>query len=168
MLTRNTKSYFLLADALHRKEFYWIVPNDDNRIYDGKALRTKFIEESPWCGRCDLTGVCSMLELLIGVAGRCVTMATSPHTSDTVSDWFWQVMSNVGLDRFTDECWMELNGSAEVDRILTRIIDRTYHRNGRGGLFPLKYHKLDQRKTEIWYQMAAWFLENYYKDDVFL
>jgi hypothetical protein len=48
-----------------------------------------------------------------------------------------------------------------VNQILTNLVERTYQKNGKGGLFPLKQPAKDQRRVEIWYQMAAYLNENY-------
>jgi hypothetical protein len=44
-INQEHKSYFILAKALQRKEFYALVPNDDNRAEDGKLLRDRYEEE---------------------------------------------------------------------------------------------------------------------------
>jgi hypothetical protein len=73
-------------------------------------------------------------------------------------------MRNAGLDAFDDGNFDTMDDS-EVMKILDRIIERTYQRNGVGGLFPLKRDKKDQRKVELWYQMNAYLIENYYKNE---
>ncbi len=69
----------------------------------------------------------------------------------------------------------EIGSLDQVDMILDRMVERTYKRNGEGGLFPLRgpkccgdvlieegvYPLRDQRGVEIWYQMCDWMLENY-------
>ena len=62
---------------------------------------------------------------------------------------------------YTDEVYSR--GEWEnIDEILNKFIDRTYRASGYGGLFPLRHSKEDQRKVEIWYQMAAYLIENGY------
>jgi hypothetical protein len=167
------KSYLLLALALRKKEFYWTVPNDDNRGIDGKFLRDCFRSLSSEYDDADaLDGPCNMLELLIGLARRMDDTMQDPEgptgamsEEDRVARWFWEILGNVGLDYYTDEVWVEKCGTMMVDMILNRILDRTYHRNGKGGLFPLRTPKKDQRKVEIWYQMSTYLLENYYSSE---
>jgi hypothetical protein len=159
--------YTLLLRTLHDREFYWSVPNDDNRAFEGKNLRERFCEEN---------GIeyvfeyfddsCSMLELIIGLAHRCEDIMADQKNSLTMKEWFWRLLSNAGLDSFTDNSYYEMNCRlGSVDKILNRIVDRSYQRNGKGGLFPLKGQKKDQRKVELWYQMCAYLLENYYMRD---
>lgn len=159
------KSYWLLMKDLHAKIFYWSVPNDDNRVYDAKQIRDYFCfkndvryEEQFW------PSSVSMLELILGLADRCENIMADQPDSIPLKDWFWVLLRNIGLDKFTDEEYYELNGPWKIEVILNKIIDRTYHRDGTGGLFPLKNHKKDQRKVELWYQMGAYLGENYYMD----
>ena len=45
-VTKNGNTYWLLISALYERAFYWSVPNDDNRAYEGKNLRERFCEEN--------------------------------------------------------------------------------------------------------------------------
>lgn len=159
----NRSTYGDLMNSLHQKAFYWSVPNDDNRVHEGKNLRERF---------CDEIGVeyiyddfpeqASMLEILIGLAYRCESIMVDQGDSMEMSEWFWKIISNVGLDKYTDDRFVELNGGTQVEVILNRVIERTYDKDGNGGLFPLKNSKKDQRKVELWYQMNAYLVEKYY------
>ena len=62
-------------------------------------------------------------------------------------------------DKFTDSVRVA-NREARIDSALEAVITRSYYSDGQGGLFPLMDPSSDQRKTEIWYQMAAYLLEN--------
>lgn len=149
----GAEQYQTLLKILHCKEYVWTVPNDDNRIEDGRALRREFIEHS------NVEGVdpswlslgCSMLELLIGMSRRLQFM-----TEESPSDWFWEMLTNVGLNFYDDHQHIPLN---HVDDTLDQVIWRTYRHDGRGGLFPLEFPEADQRRIELWYQMAAYVLE---------
>ena len=160
---QKTKHYWLLANALQEKNFEWSVANDDNRIFEARDLREKF------CNFVDIpynderfSEKVSMLELLISLAYRCETIMEGEPTNMKMIDWFWRMMSNAGLDIYTDEDFYEMHGEIEVNAILKEIINRTYGRDGRGGLFPLRRPKKDQRKVELWYQMNAYLVENFY------
>lgn len=166
-ITQPFVSYVELAETLHEKPFRWFVPNDDNRAFEGIALRERFCEEN---------GIeyvleyfpeeASMLELIIALAYRCEAIMADMNGCIPMKEWFWKMLGHVGLDRFTDVPNPGAWEDDEVDRILDRIIRRTYMSDGRGGLFPLKYPKKDQRKVELWYQMSSYLLENYYYDEV--
>jgi hypothetical protein len=149
---RGNNTYWNLLRALFVKEFFWFVPNDDNRIEDGRALRYEFIEDldldvsDPEWMRLG----CSMLEMLVGLSRRLSLLGEGG-----APDCFWQLMANLGL-RIPDR---KKFPAAYVDETLDRVISRTYEPNGRGGLFPLCFPKSDQRDVEIWGQLNAYLLE---------
>jgi hypothetical protein len=107
----------------------------------------------------------SMLELIIGLAYRCESIMADQDANVQMDQWFWHILGNIDLDKFRDESYYDLGGSAMVNNILDRVINRTYYRSGKGGLFPLKYSKKDQRDVELWYQMSSYLVENYYNID---
>ncbi len=147
-----TRTYWRLLKTLFKKEFVWLVANDDNRIEDGKDLRYQFIDEEGLVN-VDVGWVqlgCSMLELLVGLSRRLAFEADGEPR-----DWFWHLIENLDL-RYTDA--HQFN-AREVDDILDRVIWRTYHQDGRGGLFPLQQAREDQRTVELWYQLSAYVLE---------
>lgn len=147
-----TRTYWKVLRQLFTKEFVWIVPNDDNRIEDGKALRYEFVDQSGLIN-IDLDWMklgCSTLELLIGLSRRLAFQCDGEPR-----DWFWHLMDNLDL-HYNDRGYL---GENRIDGILDRVIWRTYDEDGHGGLFPLHYAAIDQRKIEIWYQMSAYILE---------
>lgn len=151
--TNPSKTYWGILRLLHSKEFLWIIPNDDNRAEDGKALRHEFINEEEldnidqdWL---DLG--CSMFELLIGLSRRLSFLEDGEP-----SNWFWRLIENLGLEEYNDN---SIIPEGKVSDILDNVIYRTYRTNGRGGLFPLKRPNKDQRDVEIWYQLNAYLLE---------
>ena len=162
------QSYWFLTKKLFMRDFYWSVPNDDNRACEGKNLRERFCDENNLIYTYEyFNSECSMLELIIALAFRCESIMVDQYDSIPMREWYWKLLSNVGLNKFTDEVYYD-DAAEIVDRILDRIIDRTYHRNGQGGLFPLKRYKKDQRKVELWYQMSEYLIENYYEEDTFV
>lgn len=150
---RPSKTYMRLLEQLFFKEFVWIIPNDDNRAEDGRDLRHVFLEE------CRIKNVdpewislgCCLLELFIGISRR-----LSFEAGGEAIDWFWVLIKNLGLDKYTDDRPLPKD---EVNEILDDMIWRTYEPDGRGGLFPLQEANEDQRDVEIWYQLNAYLLE---------
>lgn len=159
------REHWTLAKTLHRTEFYWSVANDDNRASDGIRLRDIFEDESPYENYRCLQGPCSLLEMLIGLSIRIEDILSDPDSWDRTGDRFWEMISNLGIDEFTDDSYYENNGDRIVQDRINTFLSRTYKICGRGGLFPLKYPERDQRKVEIWYQMSAYLLENYNIDE---
>lgn len=153
-ITNPTHTYWGMFKQLYDKEFVWFIPNDDNRIADGKDLRYEFVEQSGledvdmgW-----LQLGCSMLELLIALSRRLAFEAEGEPR-----DWFWHMLDNLTLSQYNDR--LQKRRSSEIDEILDRVIWRTYGINGEGGIFPLRYSDRNQQKVELWYQMSAYVLE---------
>lgn len=144
-------TYWNLFRQLHSMEFIWLVPNDDNRVQDGRALRYEWgsetsAPETEWA-----TPGCSFFEMMIGLSRRMAFEAEG--NSET---WFWHLIENLGLQSCTDQYDYDRD---EVDGRINAVVWRTYDRHGRGGLFPLRRARRDQREVELWYQMSAYLLE---------
>lgn len=147
------KTYWNLCNQLFQTEFVWFVPNDDNRAEDGRALRAEWTtDEGIVVDREWLSLGCNFLELLIGLSRRLAF-----ETDGGVSEWFWQLIRNLGLSGFNDANHFE---AEEVEDVTHRVIFRSYDRNGNGGLFPLRCAGKDQRKVEIWYQLSEYLLQD--------
>jgi hypothetical protein len=150
--TNKSHTHWNLANLLYKKEFIWFIPNDDNRVEDGRYLRHEFIED---LGLVDVDPDwmalgCSVLEMLIGLSRRMSFLADG-----NPRDWFWHLIDNLAL-RYNDRRKIP---EAFVDDVLTTLICRTYKRTGHGGLFPLRRARHDQREVEIWSQLSAYLTE---------
>lgn len=151
-LKNPTRTYWRMLKTLYTKEFVAVIPNDDNRIADGRDLRYEFVDDSnlddvdpSW-----INMGCSMFELLVALSRRLAFLAEGePRT------WFWQMMENLGLTQYNDS----FKEQDHVNDILDRVIWRTYDRDGTGGLFPVHDAQSDQREVEIWYQLSSYLLE---------
>jgi len=155
--------HWLLAEQLHKTTFNWFVPNDDNRSSDGLSLRDDFCDEvGSWGPGRHIHDPCSMLEMLIALAKRTDYEADDLGMGEGIGEWFWTLMTNVGLRKFTDEVYLRGRQETElhVQEILNNLIERKYEADGRGGLFPLSHPQRDQRTVELWYQMSDYLLEN--------
>ena len=140
---------------LYVKEFVWLIPNDDNRAEDGKELRYEFINEQgiDEVDQAWLDLGCSVLEMMIALARRAAF-----ESDDEVVEWFWRFIFNLGLNNHTDIAYASKT-EREVDNVLDTVIFRTYDADGLGGFFPLIHPRQDQRKVELWYQLAAYLSE---------
>lgn len=123
---------------------------------DAKELRTEYVgdrspDEQVWA---DIDA--SMLEVLIALSRRVSFEAYG--TEATPAEWFWKLLENLDFRHYTDANYDD-NVVADVTEALDILLDRTYHRDGRGGLFPLRRGRRDQRRTELWYQMSAYIVE---------
>jgi hypothetical protein len=155
-LKNPQRTYWFLLGQLYSKAFVWDVPNDDNRVEDGLALRYEFIQQMDL--EVDREWVhlpCSMLEMLIALSRRLAFEAEGQARG-----WFWHLMRNIHLDEINDATYASQNYEETVDEILDNVIWRRYDFNGVGGLFPLKHAHENQRKVELWYQMSAYLLQD--------
>lgn len=145
--------YFMLLFKLYETEFYWTIPMDENRSHDGIDLRDAFFEATGKNVK-DILGPCTVLEMMIALARRC-DGEVGDINSEGVPDIFWGMIKNLGLEKMDDEHFNEV----KTADILMNFLDRCYTFDGKGGLFPLKNAKNDQRNVEIWYQMQAYLIE---------
>lgn len=152
-ITNPSRTFWNLMQHLYTKEYVWLIPNDDNRVEDGRFLRDEFIEDlvlddidPDWM---DLG--CSMLEMMIALSRR-----LSFQGGGEPRDWFWHLIDNLGL-RIVDS---QRFPKSKVEEVLDRQIWRTYKSNGAGGLFPLQHPRHDQRDVELWVQLNEYLLEN--------
>lgn len=148
------RTYWSLVKQLHCKPFVWLVPNDDNRVEDGRDLRYEFIKE------CDveadeewLSLECSMLEMLIGLSRRLAF-----ESKGSARDWFWEMIENMDLKQLND-FYYDSEAPEQVDRAMDNVIWRTYNSDGSGGLFPLQNPEEDQTDVELWYQLSSYLAE---------
>lgn len=149
---QNFSELFLLMGT---KEFVWVVANDDNRIQDALDLRLEYYREigyKPYITT-DLLGEVSVLEILIVLSKHLAFQA-----GGLANVWAWQLLTNLGLQKMSGH--LTRREVDEVDEKLERLIYRTYSRDGLGGFFPLSWPDSDQRKVELWYQMAAYQFEH--------
>lgn len=151
---KNPKlTHWRLIRILFKREFAWIVPNDDNRIQDGKNIRWEFVQDKGyedvdpnW-----LELGCSFLELMVGLSRRLEFEA-----GGEAHYWFWDLVSNIRLSRCNDSSRMS---ETQIQGILDKVVWRQYEPDGRGGFFPLREPDRDQRGVELWYQLSAYVLE---------
>lgn len=147
--------YERLLLYLSGRQFTWFVDHDDNRAEDGFALRWKFSDEDFWTGR--LPSRCSVLEMMIALSMRCEDAVYDPEEGDRVALWFWDMIENLGLMGMDN-----VGFDREYCRkVVDRLLERRYEKNGAGGLFRTKNYEIDMRKSEIWYQMNIWLGENF-------
>lgn len=146
-------TFYTLFRDLHSTEFVWLISGDDNRAQDGLDLRREFFRESlihqdpVWN---DIG--CSVLEMLIAFSRK-----AEFETDLDARDWFWIFLDNLNLSEFSDA---RKNTSLRTSERLNTFIYREYERNGKGGMFPLKTPSGNQKKVQLWYQLAEYLIEN--------
>jgi hypothetical protein len=143
---------------MHQVEFTPLVEFDENRVAVSSGLRNEFQHYAGSLGPAELSDLvepdASVFEVLIGLAGQADDMIPL-----SIQTWFHIFIENLGLDRYTDE-YLARRSDAPVERIIHNFNNRQYRPNGRGGIFPLRHPKEDQREVELWYQMGLYMTEN--------
>lgn len=142
---RNPNTYFDLFNKMYEFEFYWSVPNDDNRAHDALELRREFLDGR----RHNFVHGASILEVLIALSRRVAFIAGGDPRI-----WAWQLIENLRLHKASDPLVGEK--ARRVNDTLEALVWRTYRSDGRGGFFPLVAPLEDQTKIEIWAQMNAY------------
>lgn len=161
--SKRYENYMNLLSTLHSQEFYYKdeVPMDENRLVDGVGLRDAFEDEIGYSTDGVLDRECSMLEMLVALA---MAFREVNNEKKSIAYYFFEMLNNLQLQSCTDEHWDELIEDYTFN-IIERLLERDYDYDGSGGLFPLNYAQEDQRNVEIWYQLAAYYNENYYDYD---
>ena len=153
-------SYKKLLMYLHKTEFIYSIPKDQNRAEDGISLRYRFAlahehGSSPDLVMDILDGPCSVLEMMVALSIRCEeNIMDDPHFGDRTCQWFWGMVTNLGLGGMTDEHF----DRGYVESAVARFLNHDYEPDGKGGLFTVRNCKRDLREVEIWYQLC-WYLD---------
>lgn len=155
-LQKLHESYKNLFHILFTTEFVWIIPNDDNRVEDGKELRYEFLDDTGLRveSQKDHAWIrlgCSFLEMLLALSRR-----ADWELELGVKEWFFEILDNLELSQYNDSVYLDVE---DIQEKLNRVNWRTYNYNGGGGMFPLVYPEQDQREVEIWYQLNTYILE---------
>lgn len=146
-------SYRDLLTFLHDIEFTYFIPNDYNRAADGINLRRRFAYEFLEIPEADryISGPCSVLEMMIALSIRCEEIMDDPDIGDRTGQWFWRMITNLGLGSMTDDRF----DNYLAEEIMETFLDRDYEPDGRGGLFTVRDYPRDMRDVEIWVQMCS-------------
>lgn len=152
-------SFSKLLSRLHDTEFIYLIPRDRNRAEDGENLRYRFATreypESDEVVIDILDRPCTVLEMMVALAIRCEEcIMDDPRIGDRTSQWFWNMVVNLGLGSMNDSRF----DLQKVDRAVERFLYRDYEPNGKGGLFTIRNCDRDLRAVEIWYQLC-WYLD---------
>ena len=152
-------SYKKLLSYLHDTEFVCYLIQDKNRADDGVELRRRFAMDSGFDENYFIEYMirpCSVLEMMIALAIRCEeTIMDDPRVGDRTGQWFWGMITNLGLGSITDDRFDE----QYVDSVIIRFMERNYEPNGKGGLFTIRNCDCDLRRVDIWKQLC-WYLDS--------
>jgi hypothetical protein len=91
--------------------------------------------------------------MMIALAIRCEEyIMVDPGMGDRTSQWFWNMVTNMGLGGEHDAAFDE----RLAEDVVTRFLNREYEPDGRGGLFRVRGWRRDMRTAEIWHQLMAY------------
>ena len=160
--SNSPTKYDKLLVCLYDIPFVVINPRDENRCADGIELRYRFGMENgiptAIISSCLDQKDCSVLELLIAICLRCEeSIMTNTEYGDRTSQWFWNMLVNLGLGKMSDDNFDE----RETRTIISRFMNREYGPNGEGGIVRV-YNHGDLRQVEIWYQVM-WYLTTFWE-----
>lgn len=178
----KSNDYTKLCSLLHRTPFVVLNPMDDNRVSDAKQLRSKWLstiyvrdERLKEEYAKDINSIpISMFEILVALAIHINDyVLADPDKPELPANLFWNFIDNIVAygqfgSKYTKASQVLINDKwcdfteKTMSASLDRIINRTYHPDGVGGLFPLKDPKINQRKEELWTCCMAYINENYY------
>lgn len=162
-------SHTILLERLSRISYSSPIKGDRNRADDGVYLRWRFENETghPRGSFSETHAPPSFLEVFIALAERMYFGSTNDDLMESVRDCFWLMMSNMNLESMVDAMYMDDPEyfDIRVDEICSIVIEHKYTKLGVGGPFPVTRftHVLDRgdaRRTELWYQMQGYLLEN--------
>ncbi len=149
--------YTDLLKIMFETEFYPVLPQDENRLIDGRDLIYRFGTECSIPRHIlenKLGEHCSILEMMVGLSIRIEeTIMEDADFGNRTSMWFWIMVKSLGLYEMK-------NGHVDnvyVQAVLETFLNREYQPNGEGGLFTVNDTSKDLRDVEIWYQMCMFF-----------
>lgn len=158
-----SNNYSKLLNYLYNVEFTYCIPMDENRELDGMDMRYTFCYE---CGYTNskivdeyLCGPCRLLEMMIALAIRLENgFANDSKYGDRSSLWFWSMVTNMGLSKYSDNCF---DANIEVvEEAVYNMLERHYDKYGHGALFTVKETDYDFSKEELWFQGISYINEH--------
>lgn len=176
----NASEYSNLCRTMHDIEFIVFNPMDENRVGHAEKMRDNWLDSlnvkderlkieyaKDICDR-----PVSFFEIIVSLCVSANDILADPNKPDFVSEFFWQLMDNMvqygsygskytkANEVLSDDMWNSFTENTTIANV-KRIVTRTYHADGVGGLFPLKNPHINQRKEEMWTCCIAYINENY-------
>lgn len=147
------KDYSRLMTELYSTPYKPAFTMDENRTYGGLNLRDYFAyERGIWSDEVNFVRPCSVLEVLTALADSIAELM-----GDDSGKWFWEMMENMNLSRFSDNSY----SAQRVEEIIDNWLNRQYESDGSGSPFPLKKYRGDARNLTLWDQMNGYLNEKY-------
>ena len=152
----RNRSHYKLLRFLFETAYIFTIPMDENRADDGIQLRYEYIYEK---GINEdefryLNEPCNLFEMMLALAVRISLIMDNPNKGDDTHVWFWKMISNLGLNKSTDN-----NFNLDyVQNVIRHFLTRKYGPNGRGGLFFVRSEKHIE-DLQLWEQAMLYLNE---------
>lgn len=129
---------------LWETEYLSDIPHDENRASDGIELRYHFEVETG--KKCEKTGPCTVLEMMIGLANRMENaFMYDPKVGNRTGQWFWEMFFNAGLEK--------LVGRGQKKWASAHFCGG---KSGRLDLFKMTKKPENWDKMEVWEQLCRY------------
>lgn len=154
MSDEDHNTYYFLGLVLNGIEFYYTMPEDENRALDGISLRKSYSNNT----EDDIFGImscgCTALELLVALSMHMNNITYYP--GDNESAWFWIMLENLDI-KISDKDWPKQDSLDIIKSNLSRWFDRKFTKKGKGSPFPMKKCQEDLRHVNMWDHMQ-WYI----------
>lgn len=133
------------------------VGNDRDRLSEGLELRIRYdyilsrnsgLESSKVVDTAAMFGPCRVLEVLVTLAMHMYDIMQDTDIYNSVSRWFWEIMSNVGFESLDDDVF-ESRDEALIEGVVDNILSGNGGKGRPGGWFFIE----NWQEMEVWYQM---------------
>lgn len=156
----EAEDYYYLCSQLHLIPFYSDFWLDDNILKRIDALRDEM--EDDFDGSDDEY---SVFEVLVGLSVLIEEQIMSSFWQKSrVSKWFFEMISNLGLEKMDDFRWNSSLAEA-VEDVCETFLNRSYGFDGRGGnIFVVKNPPKPLKDIDLWLQANLYFGQKYRKN----
>ena len=163
LVNADMDRYSELLFQLHDMDFFWVLELDSSRATEGLALREEWYGLNPYADWIMfLEKECSVLEALIGLARRMESMLSDLNTGDRTRVWFWEMIRNLGLKKYTNTKMAgEFGAILDIQMVIDNWLNRDFDDGGWGSVFPLDNPTCDQRERSMIYQLYDYLFEKH-------
>lgn len=173
-------TYSHLLWILYNRPFTYVDAIDQNWVAHGLSLRDEYMGKVPM--ETLPVGIvgnpCTVLEVLIAMAEKMEEHLTDVEYGDRTALWFWEIIDNLGLKKFTDQSiwdskmmdieYQELNyifdDEPQINKIIDVFLNREYGPNGLGGAFPIESGRWNQAREALIFQLGHYVAEKYFDE----
>lgn len=163
----NKVSYKKLLGLLNSIDFVPIMEMDENRMEDGKDFRYQFGFDNGYSNEYIRENLdiynCTMLEMMVALSYKVENQITADNIyGDRTSQWFWEMITNLGLNHMNDNNFDEVY----CREVINNFLNREFKPDGEGSLFKFVQPLDDMRNVDIWCACMWYLNETIYTEGV--